>query len=72
MATKYSFKATPKESDKIDLWLKDHKCPLLKISVNKRGNIGYSVSFTPTGLGDVVEVTCDCKKKCDVTEYEGW
>jgi hypothetical protein len=68
----YVFKPTQKESDKIDFWLKNHKCPLLKVSLKKRASINYTISFTPTGLGDVVEVSCDCKKKCDVTEYEGW
>jgi hypothetical protein len=33
----------------------------------------FSFIFTPTGLGNIVEVQCNiCKEKKDMTEYEYW
>ena len=33
----------------------------------------FSFIFTPTGLGNIVEVQCNiCKENKDITEYEYW
>ena len=48
----------------------EHTCSLN----NNIGTIGgrFTYAFTPTGLGEVFEVSCACGWKKDFTKYEEW
>jgi len=72
------------ESGRIKAWKERHdlECPLSPQNNKDKlksptGAIGgrISYSFTPTGLGNVVEVDCVCKKgeyHFNATDFDGW
>lgn len=42
---------------------------------NNDSTIGgkFSFIFTPTGLGNIIEIQCNiCKEKIDLTDYDKW
>lgn len=51
-------------------WIKRHKC----IHRGNHGAIGGATtySFTPTGIGVVVKLSCACGKEKDLTDYDSW
>lgn len=66
------FTLNEKETKKYNKWYKKHK----KVCSKKgpAGAIGgkLTFSFTPTGLGPIIEVKCACGEKKDVTDWKNW
>ena len=67
----------PKEDEKeIQSWVKSHDCKLGidEFGQKKVGAIGgeLTFSFTPTGLGPIITVTCACGEELDLTHSEDW
>ena len=62
------FELTDEDIAKYMKWLKKHNktCKMLPVCCGGR----ITFSFTPTGLGDTVEVKCGCGEKLDLTDYE--
>jgi len=54
----------------LEKWWKDHKDICKHKKKKKMRHLTYS--FTPTGIGDVIVVTCSCGKSIDVTDVESW
>ena len=65
------FSLSKEEEIKYLKWLKKHnkKCPNVYV-----GAIGGRItfSFTPTGLGPITTIKCECGEKLDLTEIENW
>lgn len=61
------FTLTHKELLKIDAWK-------LKHNHNYKAAIGgqFTYCFTPTGIGVIVKVKCDCGKEIDISSYKDW
>lgn len=57
------------QARRITEWQEEHEC-----SVTNEGAIGgqYTYMFTPTSMGEVLQVECACGSKIDVTEYDLW
>jgi hypothetical protein len=70
------FELTEDESKKAREFFKNHKCSigLDEYGFKKMGAIGggETYSFTPTGLGNIIEVKCTCGKKLDLTDTDSW
>lgn len=66
------FKLNDNEYDKIYEWYHSHECTLTERHGMPKyvGPIGGSISvtFTPTSIGDVIEVECACGAKFTVRE----
>ncbi len=63
------------QAEKVQEWKQEHECSLRTDEHGVRGEryvgaIGGATtySFTPTGIGTIVEVTCACGSKIDVTD----
>jgi hypothetical protein len=58
---------TPKMYDKIDKWAYAHKC-----TIKNEGATGGKITYhiTPTSLGPILRVSCDCGSKMDLTDYK--
>jgi hypothetical protein len=56
---------TDKEAQDASTWIKGHKCSLVC-------NRLHSFTFTPTGIGTSVKVSCNCGKSKDVTDVSDW
>lgn len=54
---------------KLAAWQEEHMHP-----GEKKGAIGgaWTYSYTPTGLGTVVKVSCACGGEIDLTDYDSW
>lgn len=65
------FRLSDQDKTNYRKWLKDHNetCP-----IQYEGAIGGKISFhfTPTGLGPVIKITCDCGEELDLTDVESW
>lgn len=65
------FQIIDEDYKKFEVWYKQHKkeCPVEDV-----GAIGgrYTFTFTPTGLGDIVKVTCVCGEELNLTDWESW
>jgi len=73
------FTVTEKEDIEINEWRKSHKCKLRSSDHGIEdeiyvGAIGGSLtySFTPTGLGTILNVECACGEKFSPTNFEDW
>jgi hypothetical protein len=73
------FELSKEQIEKVEQWddLKmGHKCSLQSNEFSDKyvgcagGHLSYI--FTPTGLGDIVEVKCSCGETLNITEYEHW
>lgn len=57
-------------------FMKTHSCSLEndELGGKKIGAIGgrFTWSFTPTGLGVIVNISCACGEKEDLTDVESW
>lgn len=65
------------QDEVIHKWMKEHdQAKHLRPGRKTRyaGAIGgaYTYRFTPTSLGTVVKVKCDCGEEIDVTDYDNW
>lgn len=73
------FYLTDVEETKIAEWEDSHECSLRTSDhgmKNERyvGAIGGATtySFTPTGLGTILVVSCTCGKELNLTPFEEW
>ena len=68
-----SFVLDEGQAERYNAWNIEHK-KVCKYTNNGSGAIGgrLTFSFTPTGLGDVVEVSCACGEKINLTNYDDW
>ncbi len=65
------FQASETEHQTYVAWYREHE----KTCQGSTGAIGgkYTFSFTPTGLGDVVKVSCGlCGEVKDCTDFDQW
>lgn len=65
------FNLSEKQLLKLDEWKEKHN----KKCKGSYGAIGGKITykFTPTSLGIIILVNCDCcKDKIDLSEYEDW
>jgi len=74
---KYTFNIPPEEQTILKLWLKEHKqkCYLWQEEHPfASGAIGgeLTYSFTPTGIGIIIEVHCSCGEKTNITNFDNW
>jgi hypothetical protein len=62
----FLFSMSEKENEKSKKWIEKHsrKCKL------EYPLITYK--FTPTGIGDVIIIQCQCGKEKDVTDVSNW
>ena len=60
------FELNKNEKQKLAKWIEKHK---KKCNTFNRY---LTYSFTPTGIGTIVEVKCSCGKKVDVTDESNW
>ena len=67
----FTFVVSDDEADRSRKWKQDHNkvCPQKEV-----GAIGgkFTWSFTPTGIGCILVLTCACGEKLDLTDYESW
>lgn len=68
------FSYSPKEAEKIRLWLEDHDgtCPYAKRNAQGAAGGRLTFAFTPTGIGTAIEVICACGAKENITDYDSW
>ena len=66
------FTLDEKETKKYNKWCKKHKkvCPIKGPGTAIGGRLTFS--FTPTGLGPIIEVKCACGKKKNLTDWKNW
>ena len=64
---KKTFDLSVEQHKKYDEWRKEKG----KVYVGAIGG-AYTFCFTPTGLGDIVEVKCADGTKLDLTDYDLW
>jgi hypothetical protein len=59
----YSFNISKDEDKKLKKWQEKHrkKCKRL-----------LTYCFTPTGIGNIIKVRCDCGKELDLTDVSSW
>lgn len=71
-----SFNLTEKQEAQFNKWFKRHKrkCPtrsrMKALGIQSYDNLVYT--FRPTGIGDVVQITCDCGTTLDLTDTSTW
>lgn len=76
--TDLTFILSEKQVAQIKAWMGEHdarECTLpIKCGHRYCGAIGgrYSVTFTQTGIGCMVQVACVCGKDFDATDYDEW
>lgn len=58
----------PKERDAIKAWMERHA----KDCARTRKDDGLSLVLTPTSIGTLVNIKCDCETTFDATDYESW
>lgn len=65
---KHTFELDESQEEILQEWLSEHDCDA------DAGSIGGRLSyvFTPTGLGDLVEVRCLCGGKISLTNSDNW
>lgn len=53
-------------------WLSNHECQFCH--AENVGAIGGRLTycFTPTGLGVICKIKCECGEEFDATDYESW
>lgn len=63
---------TPKELEDIEKFKSKHrksKC----YTQNGTGSMKFKITMEATGVGEALTIKCcGCKKKKDVTDYDGW
>lgn len=66
------FTLLEKERQRLEWWLEDHysRCPFYNKDECRSGTLTFC--FTPTGVGDAIEVRCQCGSKVNITDYESW
>jgi hypothetical protein len=61
-----TFTLSAEQMEKFKEWKKDKSLPPTTMGG------GYTICFTPTGLGDIVEVRCIDGTKIDLTDYDSF
>lgn len=65
------FTLSAEQNKKYDEWRKEKNKKDGEVYVGAVGG-AYTFCFTPTGLGDIVEVKCADGTKLDLTDYESF
>lgn len=67
-----NFKLCAKEQEKLQDWLKTHKCQESQTleTVDSFLTSNYEVCFRPSGVGPSITVLCDCGVREDITHWE--
>jgi len=60
------FELSPEQMEKFNEWIKNKVVPPTTLGG------AYTFCFTPTGLGDIVEVRCVDGTKIDLTDYDNF
>ena len=68
----YEFKMNDREADAAKKWTSEHKCSTRFWPKSVTPSPRFTYSFTSTGIGDSVIVSCHCGAKKDVTDYSSW
>lgn len=65
------FVLSVKEALRAAKWRREHdkKCGR---TFDGEPNPHYAYSFSPTGIGEAITVSCHCGAKEDVTDYDSW
>jgi hypothetical protein len=66
-----TFEITEKQYKKYQKWRKAKKKKDGELYVGAIGG-AYSFCFTPTGIGEIVEVTASDGDKLDLTDFDTW
>lgn len=71
------FKMNDHEAEAAKKWTSEHVCMIAWWRFWARRPIGngyphFTYSFTPTGIGESVTISCHCGAKRDVTDYSSW
>ena len=64
--TEMTFTLSPEQVKKLSEWVKSKQLKPTAIGG------GYTVCFTPTGLGDIAEVRCVDGTKLTLTDYDSF
>ena len=62
------FRVSKIEEERFETWLIEHD----KICPWRYKNRFFTYSFTPTGIGSVIEVKCRCGESVDITDESIW
>jgi len=68
------FNLNKEQLSKYTEWIKEHNKTCKYTDPMKQGAIGGRItfSFTPTGLGTLVQVKCMCGEVYDLSDCENW
>jgi len=73
---KYLFEMNEVEAEAAMRWTSEHECTIPRWQFWRDANYykypSFTYSFTPTGVGDAVTISCHCGAKKDVTDYSSW
>ena len=71
---KYEFAMNEREAEVTTKWMSDHVCVPSgwRFWRTVPPCPSFTYSFSPTGIGDSVIVSCHCGAKRDVTDYGSW
>ena len=80
MTAKYLFEMNEREAEAAEKWTSEHLVcapPLWKFWAKPIWSKStmcphFTYSFTPTGIGEAVTISCHCGAKRDVTDYSSW
>lgn len=67
----FKFEIPEKEVEEWKDWRKEHDKVCTQINVGAIGG-RFTVSFTSTGLGDIIKIKCSCGEELDLTHSERW
>lgn len=68
------FRMNEVEAEAATRWVSAHVCAPARWWIRRKiwKHPSFTYSFTPTGIGDVVTISCHCGAKKDVTDYSSW
>lgn len=66
-----TFILTAKQVEQFDKWRKEKNEKEGEVYVGAIGG-AYTICFTPTGLGEMVEIKCADGTKLDLTDFDSW
>jgi hypothetical protein len=66
-----TFILTAKQVERFDKWRKEKKEKEGEVYVGAIGG-AYTICFTPTGLGDIVSITCSDGSRLELTDFDSW
>ena len=66
------FELNEKEEKRYHKFVKKRRNEAKKIDKNLVNKISFTICFTPTGIGDVIEVICSDGITKNITDYGSW